>query len=89
MSQLPERRATDPWRAEMQSKIEKQERELAEIRKELAEGTAIIREMRDILVTVKSGARMLGWVGAAIKWLSGVVAAGVALWAVFGHHAPK
>ena len=45
--------------------------------------------MRDILVTVKSGARMLGWVGAAIKWLSGVVAAGVALWAVFGQHTPK
>lgn len=89
MNQQVERRASDPWRAEMQTKIEKQEQELAEIRKELAEGTAIIREMRDILVTVKSGARMLGWVGAAIKWLSGVVAAGVALWAVFGHHAPK
>jgi hypothetical protein len=73
----------------MQAKIENQERELAEIRRELAESTAIIREMRDILVAVKSGARMLGWVGAAIKWLSGVVAAGVALWAVFGHHTPK
>jgi len=89
MSHTPERRTADPWRAEMQAKIEKQEQELAEIRKELAESTAIIREMRDILVTVKSGARMLGWVGAAIKWLSGVVAAGVALWAAFGHHAPK
>ncbi len=73
----------------MQAKIEKQEQELAEIRKELAENTSITRELRDILVTVKSGARMLGLVGAAIKWLSGVVAAGVALWAVFGHHAPK
>lgn len=89
MSPTPERRATDPWRAEMQAKIENQEQELAEIRKELAESAAIIREMRDILVTVKSGARMLGWVGAAIKWLSGVVAAGVALWAVFGQHTPK
>jgi len=41
------------------------------------------------MVTVKSGARMLGWFGAAIKWLSGVVAAAVALWAVFGNHTPK
>ena len=89
MSPTPERCTSDPWRAEMQAKIENQEQELAEIRRELAESTAIIREMRDILVTVKSGARMLGWVGAAIKWLSGVVAAGGALWAVFGHHTPK
>lgn len=89
MTQPQERRASDPWRAEMQTKIEKQEQELAEIRKELAESTAIIREMRDILVTVKSGARMFGWIGSAIKWISGVVAAGVALWAAFGHHAPK
>ncbi len=82
MSQLPERRADDPWRAEMQKKIERMERDLRE-------NTIITRELRDILVTVKSGARMLGWVGAAIKWLSGVVAAGVALWAVFGNHTPK
>ncbi len=82
MSQLPERRADDPWWAEMQEKIERMERELRE-------NTIITRELRDILVTVKSGARMLGWVGAAIKWLSGVVAAGVVLWAVFGNHTPK
>lgn len=82
MSQLPERRADDPWRAKMQEKIERMERELRE-------NTIITRELRDILVTVKSGARMLGLVGAAIKWLSGVVAAGVALWAVFGNHTPK
>lgn len=82
MSQLPERRADDPWREEMQEKIERMERELRE-------NTSITRELRDILVTVKSGARMLGWIGAAIKWLSGVVAAGVALWALFGNHTPK
>jgi len=73
----------------MQAKIEKQDQELAEIRKELAENTSITRELRDILVTVKSGAHMFGWIGSAIKWISGVVAAGVALWAAFGHHAPK
>lgn len=82
MSHSPDRRTVDPWRAEMQEKIERMERELRE-------NTSITRELRDILVTVKSGARMLGWVGAAIKWLSGVVAAGVALWAVFGQHTPK
>jgi len=72
----------------MQTKIEKQEQELAEIRKELAECTAIIREMRDILITVKSGARMFGWIGSAINWIGGVVAAVVAMWAMF-HHTPK
>ena len=82
MSSTPERRAVDPWRAEMQEKIERMERELRE-------NTRITRELRDIMVTVKSGARMLGWVGAAIKWLAGVVAAAVALWAVFGDHTPK
>ena len=82
MSPAPERRTVDPWRAEMQEKIERMDRELRE-------NTSITRELRDILVTVKSGARMLGWVGSAIKWLSGVVAAGVALWALFGPHSPK
>jgi len=82
MIPTPERRAEDPWRAEMQKKIERMERDLRE-------NTIITRELRDILVTVKSGARMLGWIGSAIKWLSGVVAAGVALWAVFGNHTPK
>ena len=82
MSSTTERRADDQWRAEMQEKIERMERELRE-------NTRITRELRDIMVTIKSGARMLGWVGAAIKWLSGVVAAGVALWAVFGDHTPK
>lgn len=82
MSSTPERRADDQWRAEMQEKIERMERELKE-------NTSITRELRDIMVTIKSGARMLGWFGAAIKWLSGVVAAGVALWAMFGHNAPK
>lgn len=82
MSSTPERRADDLWRAEMQKKIERMERELRE-------NTIITRELRDIMVTIKSGARMLGWFGAAIKWLSGVVAAGLALWAMFGHNAPK
>ena len=82
MSSTTERRADDQWRAEMQEKIERMERELRE-------NTRITRELRDIMVTIKSGARMLGWVGAAIKWLAGVVAAGVALWAVFGDHTPK
>ena len=82
MSSTTERRADDQWRAEMQEKIERMERELRE-------NTIITRELRDIMVTIKSGARMLGLVGAAIKWLSGVVAAAVALWAVFGDHTPK
>lgn len=89
MTQLQDRRASDPWRAEMHAKIEKQEKELVAIRKELAENTRITRELRDILVTVKSGARMFGWVGSGIKWISGVVTAGVALWALFGNHTPK
>lgn len=82
MTQPIERRSNDTWRAEMQEKIERLE-------KELHENTAITRELRDILITVKSGARLFGWVGAGIKWLSGVVAAGLALWAMFGHNAPK
>ena len=82
MSSTTERRADDQWRAEMQEKIERMERELRE-------NTRITRELRDIMVTIKSGARMLGWLGAAIKWLAGVVAAGVALWAVFGDHTPN
>jgi len=41
MTQPIERRSNDPWRAEMQEKIERLE-------KELHENTAITRELRDI-----------------------------------------
>ena len=47
------------------------------------------RELRDILVTVKSGARMLGWLG-AIKWLSGVVRRRRCVkWCRVGQYTPK
>ncbi len=89
LTQNNERRASDPWRAEMQAKIEKQEKELIAIRKDLAENTKITRELRDIFVTVKSGARLLNWIGNGIKWIGGVAAAMAALWALFVHNAPK
>lgn len=37
-------------------------------------------ELLDVFKSVKGGFRVLGWMGAAAKWVAGIAAAGVALW---------
>jgi len=72
---------------------------VAELRAEVAANTATTEEVREILAAVKSGIRVLGWLGTAALWLvrfgGAVATAGVAMWGALyaithgGSHPPK
>jgi len=47
---------------------------------ELRENTTTTREVRDLLEIGRSGFKVLGWFGKAVKWFGGLAAAGGALW---------
>jgi chromosome segregation ATPase len=58
-------------------------RRMQSLDKELSENTRTTSEMRDMFDTAKKGLRILGGIGAALKWLSaiaGAVAAVYTLW---------
>ena len=82
MTQPKERRSADPWRAEMQEKIETLE-------KKLDENTELTRELKGILETLRGGWRFLGWLGNALKFWLGIAAAAGAAWAAFWPHGTK
>ena len=50
--------------------------------KALAENTAITKEIKDAFDALKGGFKVLGWIGAAAKWVAAVVTAGGVLWAL-------
>ena len=78
--ELPDRRAEDPWRKKM-------EREVAELREEMANNTAITAQVKastdevyDILTAAKGAFRVLGWIGVAAKWIGIIAGAVTAAW---------
>lgn len=81
-SQPQDRRAADPWRAEMQAKIERLEAKLDE-------NTALTRELKDILQTLRGGWKFMGWIGRAVKWCVGLATGAYGLWTLFTHHGPR
>ena len=82
MTQPIERRAYDPWRAEMQERI-------TGLENKLDENTKLTRELKDILETLRGGWKFLGWLGNALKFWLGIAAAAAAAWAAFWPHGPK
>lgn len=44
---------------------------------------ALLKEVLDIMTTAKAGFRALGWLGAVVRWVGGLAAAGAALWALY------
>lgn len=54
-----------------------------EMKVELSANTKVTTEVRDLLETWKGGIRFAGWLGAFVKWVGGVAAAAVGLWALF------
>lgn len=73
------------------------EQEQTEMHDELRRNTAaterygaVTEEMRDLFELGKAGLRVLGWLGAAVKWAAPVVAAVVGIWhLIHGGDAPK
>jgi hypothetical protein len=47
------------------------------------EGNRDVREILEMFEAVKGGLKVLGWLGAAAKWIAAVAAAVSALWVLF------
>lgn len=56
------------------------DKRLGEIEVSLAENTTITGEVRELMQSVKGGMKVLGWIGAAGKWLGGLAGAAVAIY---------
>lgn len=61
---------------------------LTQLESEMKTNTALtsglqtdVSELLDILTTAKSGLRVLGVLGAVIKWTAGIITAAAAIWA--------
>lgn len=53
------------------------------IETEMRANTGITREVRDLMELGRSGLRVLGWVGTAVKWFGGIAAAIAAIYAAW------
>lgn len=58
--------------------------QLAKLDKKLAENNAVTAEVLEVMSAARMGFKVLGWVGACVKWGGGLVAAVMAIW-VFWH----
>ena len=52
------------------------------IREDLAKNTSSTAELVDLFMTAKGAFRLLGWIGSAVKWVSGIAIAIGVLFAI-------
>jgi DNA repair exonuclease SbcCD ATPase subunit len=54
-----------------------------ELKTQVTETKEMIKEMSDVFETLKSGIKVLGWLGNFAKWVGGIVAAGAAIYTFY------
>ena len=62
--------------------------QVAEMRVELAKNSEITGEIREVMVAARTGFKVLGWLGQALKW-GGALAAGIAGFFTLWHQVHK
>lgn len=63
----------------IEQRLDKGSRKMDLLSEEMAENTAVTREVKEILDTVKVGLKFIGVIGNAVKWVGGVVTAAAAV----------
>lgn len=56
---------------------------MSNVERELHANTEITTEVRDLFTAVKSGFKVLGWLGVAAKWVAGLVGVAASLYAAW------
>lgn len=74
--------ASADWQRSIEQRLADGDRRMSDMQTELSANTAVTTEVRDMLQTVRGGLRVLGWFGAAVKWVGGIATGLAALWAV-------
>lgn len=77
----------EDFRRAVNERLDRGDRRFDQLDAEIAENTRLTREsaadlaaIRDVLTAVRGGLRVLGWVGAGMKWLGVIATAGVAIY---------
>lgn len=65
------------------SRMQSLEQQVLAMRTELARNTAKTDDIHDILVYARSGLKVLGGLGALVKWAGGIAAGVVAMWGLW------
>jgi hypothetical protein len=65
---------------EIQDRLDRGSDRMKALELELRANTATTNEVRELLVLGRSGFKVLGWFGKAVKWVGGIFAAGGAIW---------
>jgi len=55
----------------------------SDLRVELAANTVATQEILDLMKAVKTGFKVLGWLGTGAKWIGGIAAAASAMYVVY------
>lgn len=74
---------------EIQARLDDGDARMTRIESSLEANTAVTTDIKDILEAGRLGLKVLGWIGAAAKWVGLVAAGGAALWGFFHQGAPK
>ena len=80
---IEERRATDPWRVNVETQI-------VDLAKKVDDNTLVtvqtkerVDEVHEVLMTIKGALKALGWLGSCAKWCTYILGLGSAIWLVY------
>lgn len=73
---------TEERLAAIERRLQRGSERMSDIEADVAENTAITREVRDLLQLGRNGLRILGALGTGAKWLASLIAACGAAWGV-------
>lgn len=59
------------------------------LERKLEENTALTKGVVDVFGSLAGGIRVLGWLGAAAKWVVSIGAAGAMVWALINGNSPS
>lgn len=89
MSNSIDRRASDPWRADITQRMQAMETAHQEMKVNLEANTRVTQavkantdEIVEFFASAKGAFTVLGWLGKVAKWVTAIAAAAGAVWAL-------
>lgn len=80
-TQAERRRTYDDDIAEIKRRLDGGSARMDKLETAIATNTSMTAEVLEAIQAAKAGFRALGWLGTGVRWLGGIAAAGVAIYA--------
>lgn len=80
--------------AAIEARLDAGDQRMGRLETAQAENNTMTAEIRDLMAAGKAGFKVLGWIGAAARWIGALATAGVAIYGLIhliktGHPPPK